>query len=119
MKKAKITKIEKQPDMDFFSVTLDTAGHSIGDFDLMQLGGSSEAWKEPKIINTGDWVTGATVELEGLALKIGDCITDEDGGDPIIAACANGNVEEKNMSQDFDGWKRAFEEKHGLKEGSL
>lgn len=86
MKTLKITKIET--DGDFSSVEFGGVETEGKDFDLEQLG------TDIVFINCGF----GAVQVSGtVTLKVGDSITDEFGGQPVIGA-VRGNAIHKNMS---------------------
>jgi hypothetical protein len=87
MKTLKITKIET--DNDFSSVTFAGGAETDGtDFDLSQLG------TDIVYINAGF----GSVDVAGtVTLKVGDSITDEFGGEPVLGAVRK-DATHKNMS---------------------
>ena len=104
MKTLKITKIET--DGDFSSVEFGGVETEGNDFDLEQLG------TDIVFINCGF----GAVQVSGtVTLKVGDSITDEFGGQPVIGA-VRGNAIKKNMSiVSAYSAEDAYKEKNGLK----
>lgn len=108
MKTLKIKKITT--DNDFSSVEfvgdVETEGN---DFDLSQLG------ENIVFINCGF----GSVEVSGtVTLKVGDSITDEFGGQPILGAVRTDAIK-KNMSIVAESdYRDTFSEKHGYKRGA-
>lgn len=104
--KATITKLEIG-DYGFCSADLTfDAGMSVEDFDLSQLGEVNSSGTDG---SGRGWVTFSNEE----PLKIGDAITTEIGGDPIISTSGKVGSVMKVAARAEGDYRNAFADKHG------
>jgi hypothetical protein len=114
MNTARITKIEKSDDLYF--VTLKTEGDLYAEFDAEQLAFDGENWGEISIQNSDTFGSEILITVSGeMGLKVGDSITDEAGGLPILGTVRGEAEQYQPLKRLTPSLEEVYCEKHGLR----